>query len=311
MLLPSALSCDTSQQSPRLQSALFISPPASPPQLLSTQSAIGNLINSCRNLHSLIGPLAPNEPAAPGLNTQLPSPPLANMPSPFSRPRLRRRKAETAMSLPSQQVEPPRYRIKKRTPPRGLNKRRRAVDDDMDRNDSYDDVSGAMNQQKENINIFENGSDDKKVNDHNNNGVFVFKGYTEESSQAAAAAPSTPKRRRIAPPDVPRGLTREDFHKLGTTDATEEEAIEEGTNVEVGKHGDKWSTEDDQLLVEVVLEKVKNMDLSTEVWDDCVRNLPGRDHNSVSSRWESLLKNDKVGLQNRGRSSRGKLHGTW
>ncbi|KUI60008.1 hypothetical protein VP1G_07238 [Cytospora mali] len=296
MLLPSALSCDTSQP-PRLQSALFISPPASPPQQqLSTQTAIGNLINSCRNLHSLIGSPMPSEPI-PGVNTQLPSPPLENMPSPFSRPRLRRRKAEPA-PLSLSQAEPPRYRIKKRTPPRGVNKRRRAVDDDMDRNDDLLDAQ----RQKENINIFENNSSGKK-----DDGVFIFRGCTDAAPQAA---PSTPKRRRIAPPDVPRGLTKEDFHKLGTLDTTEEE-IAEGTNVETGKQGDKWSTEDDQLLVEVVLEKVKNMDLSNEVWDDCVRNLPGRDHSSVSSRWENLLKTDRIGLQNKGKSGRAKLHGTW
>lgn len=238
------------------------------------------------------------------MNAQLPSPPLVNMPSPFSRPRLRRRKAGEIAASNLSQAEPPRYRIKKRTPPRGVNKRRRDVDDDMDRNDE----ESFAHQQKENINIFDSG-------DHNDNkegGVFIFRGCTEASSQAAAA-PSTPKRRRIAPPDVPRGLTREDFHKLGTEDTTEEEIVVEATNnVEVSRHGgDKWSTEDDQLLVEVVLEKVKNMDLSNEVWDDCVRNLPGKDHNSVSSRWESLLKTDSIGLQNKGRVSRGRLHGTW
>ncbi|ROW18089.1 hypothetical protein VPNG_00067 [Cytospora leucostoma] len=306
MLLPSAISCDPSQ--PRLQSALFISPPASPPQL-STQTAIGNLINSCRNLHNLIASPVPNEPVA-GANTQLPSPPLINMPSPLSRPRLRRRKAAPG-PLPLAQTEVPRCRIKRRTPPRGVNKRRRALDDDMDRDD---EESSDAYQQKENINIFENASQNKKED-----GVFIFRGYTNNASSSSQqqVAPSTPKRRRIAPPDVPRGLTREDFHKLGpSADTTEEEeettaAGAEGANAEAGRHGDKWSTEDDQLLVEVVLEKVKNIDLSSEVWDDCVRNLPGKDHDSVSSRWESLLKSDSIGLQDKGRSSRGKLHGTW
>lgn len=310
MLLPSAISCDPSQ--PRLlQSALFISPPASPPQL-STQTAIGNLINSCRNLHSLLASPAPSGPAAgAGANTQLPSPPLASMPSPLSRPRLRRRKAAPG-PLPLAQAEAPRCRAKRRTPPpRGLNKRRRASDDDMDRDG--EELSNA-HQQKENINIFENNASQNGKGD----GVFIFKGYTDNAS-SQQAAPSTPKRRRIAPPDVPRGLTREDFHKLGPADTTGEEeetmagAEAEGTDVEAGGHGDGWSTEDDQLLVEVVLEKVKNIDLSSEVWDDCVRNLPGKDHDSVSSRWESLLKSDSIGLQDKGRnsSSNGKLHGTW
>lgn len=75
---------------------------------------------------------------------------------------------------------------------------------------------------------------------------------------------------------------------------------------------EEWSLEDDSKLVEIVLEKVKNMDLSREVWEDCVRNLPGRDYAGVSSRWKSLLRSERIGLK-RGprRSSRPKLHGTW
>lgn len=162
---------------------------------------------------------------------------------------------------------------------------------------------------KENVNIFDMNNETKREP-----GLFVFKGYSEPSSSSSSssqrAAPSTPKRQRIAPPDVPRGLTKEDFHKLGAPDAFEKDATA-GTNVEVGESGDQWSLEDDHKLVEVVLEKVKNMDLSTEVWDDCVRNLPGKDQSSVSLRWRSLLNRDKVGLQNRGTRARAKLHGTW
>ncbi|KAI3401918.1 hypothetical protein diail_6477 [Diaporthe ilicicola] len=303
MLLPSALSCDPSH--PRLQSALFISPPSSPPQL-STQTAIGNLISSCRNLHTMLSSPIPNEPI-PDANSHLPSPPLANMPSPLSKPRLRRRKADAAPAPgPSSslaQSEPLlRYRIKKRAPPRGANKRRRSDDDDMGRDDE-ELSSSDSHHGKENINIFDMNNDVKKQP-----GVFVFKGCSDSSS--SQAAPSTPKRQRIAPPDVPRGLTKEDFHKLGAPYETEKETAR-GTNVEVGERGDQWSVEDDHKLVEVVLEKVKNMDLSSEVWDDCVRNLPGRDQSSVSLRWRSLLHRDKVGLQNRGARPRAKLHGTW
>lgn len=307
MLLPSALSCDPSH--PRLQSALFISPPSSPPQL-STQTAIGNLINSCRNLHTMLSSPIPNEPI-PDSNTHLPSPPLANAPSPLSKPRLRRRKAEPSPGPSSSlaQNEPLlRYRIKKRAPPRGANKRRRDDDDDMGRDDE-DRYNSDEHFGKENVNIFDMNNETKREP-----GLFVFKGYSEPSSSSSSssqrAAPSTPKRQRIAPPDVPRGLTKEDFHKLGAPDAFEKDATA-GTNVEVGESGDQWSLEDDHKLVEVVLEKVKNMDLSTEVWDDCVRNLPGKDQSSVSLRWRSLLNREKVGLQNRGTRARAKLHGTW
>ncbi|KAG8164687.1 hypothetical protein KVR01_004962 [Diaporthe batatas] len=267
MLLPSALSCDPSH--PRLQSALFISPPSSPPQL-STQTAIGNLINSCRNLHTMLSSQIPNEPIPDSNSHHLPSPPLANAPSPLSKPRLRRRKAEPSPG-PSSSLAPSepllRYRIKKRAPPRGANKRRRDDDDDMGRDDE-DRYSSDEHFGKENVNIFDMNNETKREP-----GLFVFKGYSEPSSSSASsssqrAAPSTPKRQRIAPPDVPRGLTKEDFHKLGAPDAFERDSAV-GTNVEVGERGDQWSLEDDHKLVEVVLEKVKNMDLSTEVWDDC------------------------------------------
>lgn len=150
--------------------------------------------------------------------------------------------------------------------------------------------------------------DDSQEN--SDNGMFIFKGADAYAQPSYQAAPSTPKRQRIAPPDVPMGLTKEDFHKIAPL-PTEPEIIAEGPTTENDKHGDKWSLEDDHKLVEIVLEKVKNMDLSKEVWEDCVRNLPGRNYNSVSSRWKSLIRRDKIGLQSRGTRSRGKLHGTW
>ncbi|CAN8099008.1 unnamed protein product [Discula destructiva] len=291
MLLPSAFSCDSSQ--PRLQSPLF-TPPTSP---ATTQSAIGNLINSCRNLHSFM-----SSPHHTPNNRQLPSPPLAHVASPL-KSRIRKREAKTSTTALNQ-AELPRYRIKKRVaPPRGLNKRRRSVDDDGHGESEND----AFNANVENINIFEE-SDEKLSSD-----IFTFKGAESAVRRSPlAAAPSTPKRQRIAPPEVPMGLTREDFHKIGVSPPRQHEsASPEGTTVEVTQHGDKWSVEDDSRLVEIVLEKVKNMDLSKEVWEDCVRNLPGKDFKSVSSRWNSLLKTDRIGLQNRRASRRPKLHGTW
>lgn len=326
MLLPSALSCDSSQ--PPLQSALFISPPTSP-HPFSAQSAIGNLINSCRNLHNLIS----SSPVHNAAGAQLPSPPLANMASPL-RPRLRKREAKGATASVGQ-ADFPRYRIKKRVaPPRGVNKRRRAVEDDggRDDEDEEDEIVEEDNNnnnnnnnsnfgfQNENANIF--GADEEK----RDSGVFVFRGVesNKRASSPLAAAPSTPKRQRIAPPDVPRGLSKEDFHKLGPSPmataaaaaaaaaAPPQERIAPrgpGAGDRGGGAGDEWPVEDDHKLVEIVLEKVKNMDLSSDVWEDCVRNLPGRDYDSVSSRWRSLLRSERVGLQKR--RSRGRLHGTW
>lgn len=161
---------------------------------------------------------------------------------------------------------------------------------------------------RENIHILDE-NDDKPAN-----GIFIFKGAeTTAPRPSSLAAPSTPKRQRIAPPEVPMGLTKEDFHKIGASPSPrpQQKAPCEGTHVDVTRFGDRWSVEDDSRLVEIVLEKVKNMDLSKEVWEDCVRNLPGKDCKSVSLRWNSLLKTERIGLQNRRASRRPTLHGTW
>ncbi len=128
MLLPSALTCDStfptpSTSKPRYQhaSALFASPPLSPPPS-STHPAITNLYSTCRALQSMLSP--------PPVPSQLPSPPTTHAltPSPFKL-RLRARKEDAPTNLT------PRKKITKRAaaPPRGLNKRRRAVDDELSR----------------------------------------------------------------------------------------------------------------------------------------------------------------------------------
>lgn len=100
--------------------------------------------------------------------------------------------------------------------------------------------------------------------------------------------PSTPKRARLAPETLPLGLERADFQP---EKKTEEE--------------DPWSTEEDRVLVELVLEKLK---LTKSDWQDCARSL-GKDRGSVGRRWKSLIGAGEVGLK--GRQRRGKIHGTW
>jgi hypothetical protein len=69
--------------------------------------------------------------------------------------------------------------------------------------------------------------------------------------------------------------------------------------------GEEWSTEEDRLLVELVLEKLK---LTKSDWQDCARSL-GKDRGSVGRRWKSLMGGGEVGLKSRSR--RAKIHGTW
>ncbi|KAH7417047.1 hypothetical protein BKA64DRAFT_656824 [Cadophora sp. MPI-SDFR-AT-0126] len=264
MLLPSALGCDSSLQTPkatRFQSALFASPPLSPPPSSSRPTTINNLYSTCRALQSMLSP--PN---------QLPSPPTthADPPSSAFKLRLRARKGaeETTPSLT------PRKKITKRTitaPPRGANKRRRAADDEMSRHD-----------------VEEESEEDDQIVDETNR-------------------PSTPKRMRFAPEIIPLGLERSDFHDLRLAEVEAQDGQGETVleSIEGPGFNNEWSTEEDRLLVELVLEKLK---LTKSDWQDCARSL-GKDRGSVGRRWKSLMGAGDVGLKNRPRRSR--IHGTW
>ncbi|KAK3182275.1 hypothetical protein K4F52_006452 [Lecanicillium sp. MT-2017a] len=307
MLLPSALSCDSSQspqnqqqQRSRLPIGLFASPPASPPTLSSSQHAFGNIVNTCRSLQSLMTtppPHAPPEASFPSL-AQLPTPPMAYAPPPMKL-RLRSRRPgpahadnsniTTSDEAPSNNA-PPRRIVKKRTAgasaaPRGIHKRRRSVDDDLGRESDY------------------SSSDDEAAAP----AAAVQEPTPANSDELSPPspllppAPSTPKRARIAPEQLPLGLERSDFHDV--------HRLEAGADLTENSGGaDEWTAEDDRMLVELVLEKLK---LSKTEWQDCARNL-GKDRHSLSRRWKSLMMNGDVGLKRSGASSRrARLHSTW
>jgi len=124
-----------------------------------------------------------------------------------------------------------------------------------------------------------------------------------EDSDEELIRPSTPKRMRIAPEVLPLGLERSDFHTLDLQQKTEQSDIVL-ESVE-GSDGE-WSTEEDRILVELVLEKLK---LSKSEWQDCARSL-GKDRGSVGKRWKSLINSGEVGLKGRG-VRRSRIHSTW
>ncbi|GJC83833.1 hypothetical protein ColLi_06671 [Colletotrichum liriopes] len=297
MLMPSAFSCDTSQPPlTRLQASMFTSPPASPPTL--SNPGFGNIFDTCRSLQALLStPQAHQTAAAPTYDAQqqytlptpaqLPTPPLAHAPPPLKLRLRSRAKQDGAVNGDHL----PRKRIAKRAPPRGVNKRRRAADDDLSRGDTDEDVES-----------------DLEISSRRQS-------FSEEQSQNntdTPSAPSTPKRARIAPEVIPLGLDRSDYHTLHLLNGgdrmnrndTEEE---QGANVEVEADGEPWSAEEDRILVELVLEKLK---LSKTEWQDCARSL-GKDRNCLSRRWKSLMLQGDVGLKGRRSSRRTKLHGTW
>ncbi|QPG99350.1 hypothetical protein C2857_001553 [Epichloe festucae Fl1] len=301
MLLPSALSCDATQPSrPAQHLTSYFSPPSSPPTL-SSATALSNIMTTCRSLQSLIATPAYSShlanAASSSARAQLPTPPMAHASLPMKL-RLRARAGRSGPSTTDHATDHAtdhglytRRRISKRpAPPRGSKKRRRDDGDDMGREDLSSEE--------------EDDSDaETRAERHQSQSS-----QEEQQAPELPACPSTPKRARIAPEQLPLGLERSDFHDVhsiieeaGSEDSTR------GTDVEVEADGDEWSAEDDRVLVELVLEKLR---LSKSEWQDCARNL-GKDRHSVSRRWKSLMIKGEVGLKTRSSSRRTRLHSTW
>ncbi|KAI9732057.1 MAG: hypothetical protein M1818_007652 [Claussenomyces sp. TS43310] len=254
MLLPSALPCDASRrnapQSRYPSAALFASPPNSPP---NTSLPSSTLLSTCRSLQALLS-----------MPSQLPTPTMMHAPTPDAfKLRLRSRKAISGEGDPGTM---PRKKIVKRRPsPRGINKRRRAIEDDAGRDIDVDDSA-------------EDGEGD---------------------APPEVAGPSTPKRTKLTPETLPMGLERSDFLTLQQESENSDNKTTDGDGPE-----DEWTTEEDRILVELVLEKLK---LSKSDWQDCARNL-GKDRGSVGRRWKTLMTAGDIGLK---RPRRTKIHGTW
>jgi hypothetical protein len=119
--------------------------------------------------------------------------------------------------------------------------------------------------------------------------------------------PLTPKRSRIAPEQLPLGLEASDFHSVHQRDPELQQQLEEqkgqGTGVERNGDGELWSLEDDKILLELVLAKIK---LNPSEWDECA-SVMGRDGRSLDRRWKTLIEHRQVRVS----SQRSKLHSTW
>jgi hypothetical protein len=190
----------------------------------------------------------------------------------------------------------PRKRIVKRAPSRGLNKRRRDVDDDMGRDDVEQDFSDS-----------DHDSDKEPSYTLESIRPLPINFQAQMSSQNAPSdlppRPSTPKQSAIAPLELPLGLERSDFHQNHNEDP--DDASRAGTGVEIARDGEAWSVEQDRKLVEVIIARFK---LTPEDMEDCARSL-GKGPGCVERRWKSLVMNGDVVLKKRERRTR--LHSTW
>ena len=287
------------------------SPPASPPQL-SAPNTLGNLFSTCRSLQALLASPPPPCPVSSSTSATSLTPPLAHAPSPM---KLRLRSRKNALDKNIGSTAPPTSslakRIGKRQPVRGANKRRRGADDEAGRGDL--DAMDAESDSSADEQDTEAGRGSPLALQllapsplRRCPNAPLFAAVTPVPFSLPSARPTTPKRARIAPDALPLGLERADFHALHAGGVPDDSSrAHSGTGVEREGDGAEWSVEDDRMLVELVLEKLR---LSREEWQDCARTL-GKDRASLGRRWKSLVVHGDVGFK-AGRA-RGKIHGTW
>ncbi|KAI9372536.1 hypothetical protein BJX61DRAFT_506973 [Aspergillus egyptiacus] len=277
MLLPSALSCDSRRPSRFTPMRLFSTPPPSD----DDSGLPGNgLLGTCRALQSLLNVSpAPSSRRAKPARLQSPLHIVPTPPSPASSRKHKR-------SLTPRKSPTPK-------PSRGVNKRRRNTFEE----DTHTPID-----------------------------------LGDNTTLDADANPSTPKRRRHLPYDLPLGLSQTDFYSLYSPPVTQSPpspaqrrqqechtpppfnpdaalpSIEEPTSPASNQDQDQgWTSDDDQRLVELVLEKFR---LSKQDWDDCARRM-GKDHASVGQRWQALVGEGNVGLRRGRRRVRSRIHKDW
>lgn len=119
---------------------------------------------------------------------------------------------------------------------------------------------------------------------------------------------STPKRQRLAPLSLPLGLERSDFEALKPLSDAEQNNQQQQQQQQFDQTdqqplaADEWSTEEDRVLVEMVLDKMK---LTKGDWVDCAKTL-GKDRGSIGKRWKSLVGDGSVGLRRSARRAGGR-----
>ena len=101
----------------------------------------------------------------------------------------------------------------------------------------------------------------------------------------------TPKRQRRIPLAMPLGLSYQDFASLELDPLTV--AVDMAQTSRDAEDEDVWTADDDRILIETVLEKLKP---SKFQWNECARSL-GKDSDSLNSRWRILVRDGNVGLR--------------
>lgn len=139
---------------------------------------------------------------------------------------------------------------------------------------------------------------------------------TQDQENMSSVKFSTPKRARRAPTIMPLGLAQADFNALETpqqslspnTNTDHAQAIIFDERFEEKSLPPDWSTEDDKVLVDLVLEKLK---LSRRDWDECARRMGKENPDNVDKRWKALVGEGNVGLRRGKKAVRPRIDEAW
>ena len=285
MLLPSALPCSThpkpSYQSANLP-ALLPAPILSQTTFPKDNSSIitSGIITTCRTLHNLL-----NIPTAHNYHTIV-NTTLAKTNDSAKAPKL--------PSSARAYHEDVRRGLESILLKKGLARSPRGEK-------AGDQSRTLLRETKGNITLVLNGGRKRGRDQDNEEGSTAMGGF------------STPKRRRYGPVDLPLGLERKDFRALQTAETTnlmENERVGEiEDNEQQTYRGEEWDAEEDCMLVDLVLKKLK---LSRKDWDECAKVL-GREGASLGRRWKYLVGEGEVGIKFRkgGRKNRKSLKDLW
>ncbi len=282
MLLPSALSlpCDAqthaTASSKPMRSRLSASTAYQP--VHHAPSAATSLLASCRALQAILGS-APMVTPIPHKSAHLQPPSQPKREDHASRQSALRNEWQSSLSFSHGNSDS--FNKAKNPPVRGRNKRRR----------------GEYQEPDEDQDMLDTAIDDKE----NFECIYV-----------------TPKRHRKAPLNMPLGLSADDFNALEDPETHNERhlvvSLPELAHTESSSFSSSdddttdWTPNDDRLLVETVLEKLK---LTKREWNDCARRL-GKDKDSLGRRWKMLVVEGNVGLRRGGRVRRTDLDiGSW
>lgn len=186
------------------------------------------------------------------------------------------------------------------------NKRRRDWDDEENAEPEYMARRGQQQQQHTLHGCANTGSMEKDGDVESDLDLGMS---ATEDGERQQEPPRTPPRHRISPLAMPLGLERADYHSvpeyapsasMSATSSSRAQAPEHqrGQSLDAQRQeskdgsADVWTSADDRLLVELVLEKLH---LTRDEWADCARSL-GRDRGSVGRRWRSLVAAGEIGV---------------